>query len=337
MKPFAVLAECVRGEVVESTHLGDLVVTDSSGAVLFAAGDPERLVYYRSAAKPLQALAVVHSGAADRFGFTDTELAICCASHSGSRAHVLTVQGILGKLGLDETALACGIHDPGDPEERNRLIRAGEKASPLHNNCSGKHAGMLATACALGAPVAGYLDREHPVQQAIHRDLSRATGVPETEFHWGVDGCGAWTVAVPLRAIATSFARLGNPMHMTPNFARAANRLRAATAVAPEMVSSPGAFNSELLSVAAGHLVAKGGAEGLFGVGVADPRGLGLAVKVADGSGRPHGPLVVRALEKLGALSTTQVEALDRFVNMRTVNCHGTLAGSVRPVVEVRI
>ena len=337
MNTFVPLGTVSRDGVIESTHLGDLVVADQTGKIVAGMGDPNRLAYYRSSSKPLQALTVVQSGAADKFALTDTELAICCASHHGCRIHVLTVRGILEKLGLDETALACGVHDPVDTEEHHRLIREGLRPSPLHNNCSGKHAGMLASALALEAPVAGYLALTHPVQQSIMRNLELATGVPQEQFRIGTDGCGAPTVAVPLQAMATSFARLANPENMAGDFQVAARRLAAAMAIAPEMISSPGAFNSELLAAGEGRLVAKGGAEGLFCVGISDPRGLGLAVKEADGSGRALAPVVLHLLKALGAVSAAGLEQLASFVEPEVRNCHGAVVGSVEVVFDIAL
>ena len=335
MNEFSPLATVTRDGVVESTHLGDLVLCDISGRIIASLGDPGRVAYYRSSGKPLQALGVVQSGAAERFKFTDTELAVCCASHSGSRMHVRTVQGILDKLGLDYEALSCGIHTPGDSEEQAWLIREGQGPTPLHNNCSGKHAGMLATALALGARVDGYLLPEHPVQKLINRNLELATGLPQEQFHFGADGCGAPTVAIPLQAIATSFARLANPQDMPEDFRVAAERVAAAMAMAPDLVSAPGAFNSELLSAGEGRIVAKAGAEGLFALGAKDPRHIGLAMKIADGSSRAQPPVMLRVLDHFGLLSPGGQQRLERFYRPEVRNCHGQVVGAVETVFEL--
>lgn len=335
MPGFAELAIAWRGDVAESTHLGDVAICDADGKLLAAAGNPDRVAYFRSSEKPLQALAVVQSGAADRFALTDTELAVCCASHSGSRMHVLTVEGILEKLGLDETALQCGVHEPGDAAERTRLIREREAPSPLHNNCSGKHAGMLATAVALGAPVETYLQRDHPVQQLIARNVAAATGVPEGDLRFGTDGCGAPVIAVPLRAMAVAYAQLANPSDRPEDFRQAATRLMAAMAIAPDMVSAPGAFNSELLTAGEGRLIAKGGAEGAFLLGLRDPRRLGIAIKIADGSDRAIAPVTIAALEHLGGLSESALARLQSFQCPTLTNCHGTQIGFVESVLKL--
>lgn len=337
MRDFAPLATVSRDGLIESTHLGDLAITDATGRLVASVGDPGRWLYYRSSGKPLQALGVVQSGAAERFGFTPAELAICCASHSGSAAHVQTVLGILSRLGLRVEDFACGVHDPGDAEERRRLLLAGEKPSPLHNNCSGKHVGMLATALALGAPVAGYLHLDHPVQRLINRNLELATGVAQEQFHFGADGCGAPTVGLPLQAIATSFARLANPQDMPEDFRTAAERITAAMAAAPEMVSSAGSFNSELLAAGEGRIVIKGGAEGLYALAVKDERRLGIAIKMSDGSFRAQSPVVLRVLEKLGALTDAARERLEPHFAPVIRNCHGAMVGNIEAVVDLEL
>lgn len=336
MEPFAPLATVSRDGLIESTHLGDIVVCNTRGEVVVAVGDPGRTAYYRSSGKPLQALGVVQSGAADRFAFTDTELAVCCASHSGSALHVGTVRGILEKLGLDDCALACGVHEPGDAAERRRLQEAGEKPGPAHNNCSGKHAGMLATAVALGAPVEGYLALDHPVQQLIDQNLELATGLPRERFRRGADGCGAPTTGLPLQAIALSFARLAVPEGLPEDFQAAARRIVAAMAAAPDLVSAPGAFNSELLAAGEGGVVAKGGAEGLFALGIVDSRGLGAAIKMSDGSFRAMAPVVLKVLDRFGALPPAGQERLRAHYRPEIRNCHGTLVGHIEPAFELQ-
>lgn len=331
---FAVLAAVTRGEIVESTHLGDLVIADAEGQIRFSTGDPTRFAYFRSSQKPLQALAVVQSGAADRFHFTQTELSVCCASHSGSQMHVETVRGILNKLGLDETALACGTHEPGDLRERQRLIRERQDPSPLHNNCSGKHTGMLATAVALGAPVEGYLDRGHPVQKLITRNMAAMTSLPESSFKFGIDGCGAPVIAAPLQSMARAYARLANPA-AGDELAEPCRRVMEAMAAAPEMVASPGSFNTELLDAGGGNMVAKGGAEGAFLIGLRDPRRLGIALKIADGSSRAIPPVAIAALRHVGGLSESALGQLQRFISPAITNCHGTVVGNIEAAFEL--
>jgi len=322
------LANVTRDGVVESTHYGRIAVCQPDGRLLASAGDPDGVQFWRSSSKPLQALSVVTSGAADEFALTVQELAVCCASHSGSQMHTRTVAGILGKLGLSEADLRCGVHWPGDTEERNRLIRAGEQPGPLHNNCSGKHAGMLATSLALGAHPAHYPEREHPVQRLITEHLCLLGGIAEDEMSFGRDGCGVPTAAAPLRSCARAFAGLADPSGLPTEVAAAAERITAAMAAAPELVSSPGSFNSELLAAGAGDFVAKGGAEGLFCMAVKG-RAVGIAFKTSDGSSRAHAPIALELLRRLQV--DVPDDLVDKYARVPVTNCHGEHVGEIEP------
>jgi len=322
------LARVTRDGVVESTHFGRVAVCSPDGRLLASAGTPDGVQFWRSSSKPIQALSVVTSGAADDFGLSERELAVCCASHSGSAMHVATVRGILGKLGLDESALRCGTHWPGDTAERNRLIVAGEEPSPVHNNCSGKHSGMLATCLALGADPADYLAHEHPVQRLIAMHMSLLSEVPTADFVLGRDGCGAPTVAMPLSAMARACARLVAPGDLPEELCGATARITAAMAAAPEMVSSVGSFNTELMRLTGGAVIAKGGAEGLFCM-AARERAIGIALKVADGSGRAHAPVALELLRR--AKVELPEELVERFARPPVTNCHRDQVGQVEP------
>ncbi len=320
------LATVSRDGVIESTHYGRVAICSPDGQLVASAGDAEGVQFWRSSSKPLQALSVVTSGAAERFELTEKELSVCCASHSGSAEHISTVGGILAKLGLDTAALNCGAHHPGDVDERNRLIREGLEPSQLHNNCSGKHAGMLATARALDAPIEGYLDFDHPVQRLISQHLSLISGVPKDRFKVGRDGCGAPTVAMPLSAMGRAFARLATGADLPEEIASAAARIRSATAAEPVMVSSRGSFNSELLRLGGGDLVAKGGAEGLFCV-ASHSRGLGIAMKTSDGSSRAHPPVIIALMQAVRI--EVHEELAESFGRMPVSNCHQDTVGHV--------
>ncbi len=324
----AKMATVSRSGLVESTHYGDVVVADGDGRALAFAGDPERWAYMRSSSKPLQALLVVQTGAADQFAFTEQELAICCASHCGSAEHVETVLSILAKLGLSEADLECGVHTPGDSEERNRLTCAGREPGPAHNNCSGKHAGMLASALAMGVPTAGYSHREHPVQQATVENIAAMCDMVAEEIHLGIDGCGVPTFGMPLRNMAIGFARLSTPQDVSDEPASAAERICDAMAAAPVMISCRGSFNSTLLEVAGDTLTCKGGAEGLFMLG-GRGRNMGLAVKVSDAGGRAQAPAVLAVLRQLDILTDDQHERLADFACPQVSNCHGEIVGQI--------
>jgi len=292
------LATVTRGGLPESVHRIHIAVADAAGSLLAAAGDPARVAFLRSSAKPLQALPLVESGAAAAFGLDDRELAIACASHLGMPMHTAAAESLLHKCGLAATDLACGSHAPEDGASAAALQRAGRAPERLHNNCSGKHAGMLATCRRRGWPTAGYLEAAHPLQAEI-REVVRTTAgaVPVL----GVDGCGVPTFGLPLLAMATAFARLGSGTGLSPARAAAAARLGAAMARHPELISGPGQVNTALLALHGEALLAKGGAEGVWCVGLRRRgAGLGLAVKVEDGAGRAAGPAALAVLVALG-------------------------------------
>ncbi len=336
MMKLAKMATVTRSGLVESTHYGDAVVADGDGRVLGFAGDSERWAYMRSSSKPLQALLVVQTGAADRFAFTEKELAICCASHCGSAEHVATVLNILEKLGLGEADLECGVHLPGDSQERQRLTCEGTEPGPAHNNCSGKHAGMLASALAMGVPTAGYSQPEHPVQQATVRNIAAMCDMPAEEIRLGVDGCGVPTFGMPLRNMAIGFARLATPQDLSVELKGAAERICEAMAAAPVMISGPGSFNTTLLEVAGDTVTCKGGAEGLFMLGVRG-RNMGLAVKISDAGGRAQAPAVLAALRQLDVLTDKQHESLADFAYPQVSNCHGEIVGQINAELVLEI
>src|ERR1043166_4679000 len=271
-----VLVEVLRGSLVESRHRGSLAVVDGDGRTVLALGEVERPVYPRSAVKALQALPLVESGAADRLGLTDEELALACASHSGEPGHVATAQRILVRAGLDGSALRCGAHTPIHQPSAVALARSGQTPTALHNNCSGKHSGFLCLACALEADPRVYLDPGKPVQREVKAAIEGMSGF-SVDGH-GIDGCSAPTWAVPLTNLARAFARLGTGAGLTPQRAKAAARVRAACAAHPWHVAGTGRFCSEIMRQFGARVFVKMGAEGVFW-GALAAQGFGIAVK----------------------------------------------------------
>ncbi len=310
-----VVVEVTRGGRVESVHRGSGVVMDADGGVVFAFGDVERPVYPRSAVKAIQALPLVESGAADRFGLSDAELALACASHSGEPGHVACAAGMLAKAGLSETALACGVHWPMNAE----AARALAAPSALHNNCSGKHAGFLCAACASGWPVAGYETPEHPVQREVKAALEDVCDVRLGEP--GIDGCSIPTYAIPLRALALGFARMGSGRALAPARAAAARRLFAAVAAHPWHVAGTGRFDTQAMTALPG-VVTKTGAEGVFCAGV-PALGLGFAVKADDGATRAAEAMIAALLARF-------VATPEGFGRVALRNWRGGEVGEVR-------
>jgi len=280
-----VLIKVTRGALVESRHRGAVAVADAAGHCVLALGQVERPVFPRSAVKLLQAIPLVESGAAAAFGLGDDELAIACASHSGDAIHVAAARSLLRKAGVDETLLACGAHWPLSEDAARELLRTGGVSLPIHNNCSGKHAGMLAMALHLGLRPQGYEGPDHPVQIEIASVISELCGVQLPAEQMGIDGCSVPTYALPLAALATGFARLGTPAgHAAPR-RQAARRLMQACFAAPVLVAGQGRFDTVVLSGLAPAAFVKGGAEGVHCVALPE-LGLGIALKIDDGAKR---------------------------------------------------
>ncbi|MBI3945070.1 MAG: asparaginase [Armatimonadetes bacterium] len=322
------VVEAWRGDVVESEHLIHGAVCGTDGEVLASWGDPFRVTYPRSSLKPLQAMAMVGLGAADAFGLSEREIAIACASHSGEPFHLEAARSLLSKVGLNEGSLRCGPHRPAYGPEADALVRSGCEALPIHNNCSGKHSGMLALARHLGAPLETYLDIAHPVQQEIIAHLSRLTGVPRESIRAGADGCGAPTFALPIAGAATAFARLAAADTGTPEGDAAARRITAAMMAHPELIAGTGRFDTALMRALTGSLFCKGGAEGFFCIGVPE-RKIGVALKVADGTGRAREPAAVYILQELGVLPEPVPAALAAFANPPVTNTARQVAGHI--------
>ena len=319
------MIEVVRGGLVESRHRVHAAVADAGGRLVASAGDAGLEVFYRSAAKPFQALPLVEEGVVERFGLTEEELALCCASHEGEPPHLAGAQSILAKAGLDESALRCGPHPPFSEREALALARAGEEARPIHNNCSGKHAGMLGLAVAMGWDPEGYHEPAHPVQRRMLQEVSRWSLVPEARVGVAVDGCGVSCFAVPLSAMAVSFARFA----AAGQAGEAPARIIGAMVRHPFMVGGTRRACTEVMARTGPRAFVKLGAEGVYGGGLPE-RGWGFAIKVSDGSRRAVEVALVRVLAELGALDDADVEGLARFARPRVLNTRREEVGEVR-------
>jgi L-asparaginase II len=296
------LTYAYRGGIIENRHRISIAVVNSENKLVASSGNPELLAHLRSSAKPFQVQALFQTGADKKFNFTDKEIALACASHSGTLEHTNVAKGMLDKLGLSESHLACGIHWPVSKEERARLEQTNEKPSTLHNNCSGKHSGMLAVAKLLNVPTQDYEKPEHPVQQRnfqIMRDLS---GVEEIPF--GVDGCSVPVFILPLNKAAWMFAQLANPQSAPEKYCEGLDHTFRAMKTFPDMVAGEGEIDTVLMRQISG-LVCKQGADGYYGISLRETKHgpLGVVLKVEDGSTAAREPAVVRVLELLGVLS----------------------------------
>jgi L-asparaginase II len=330
LAPVAVVVR--RGERVESEHRVAYAVADADGRLLEATGDVERPVFPRSAVKPLQALALVESGAADRFEVSDQEIALACASHGGEPEHVDLVRAWLARLGLDGSVLECGAHLPLHGPSAARLIAAERPPERVHNNCSGKHAGMITVARHLGVPVAGYSSADHPVQRRVAEILCAMTGMARLHAP-AIDGCGLPTWPLPLDRLAAAMARLGHPPAASPAArATACARVRAAMSAHPHLVAGTGRLCTEIMAVAQDVLV-KTGAEGVYAAALPGQR-LGLALKVEDGAGRAAEVALLALLQAQGALGPEAAAALAERARPHLRNHAGLVVGRIEPAAE---
>ncbi|HWN81520.1 MAG TPA: asparaginase [Candidatus Udaeobacter sp.] len=327
-----VLAEVTRSGRVESIHRGAIAVADARGRLVAQLGDVGLGAYFRSAAKPIQLLPLVESGAADRLGLGPRELAVAAASHSGSPAQVAAVETVLGRAGLDAAALACGYQEPRNRQNLARTLAGnGTDRSPIYNNCSGKHAGMLALAASLGAPAAGYLEPHHPAQAKILARTRELAGLEPEAAHFGIDGCSAPTLHATLAQMAAAFARLA--VAAEPAGSPAA-RIQAAMAAHPDMLGEPTSFNSVLAQVLGARLLAKLGAEGVFCVAIPSA-GLGVALKIEDGAPRALGVVVMETLLQLGVVTSDELGPLAAHHRPVLKNWRETSIGELRPAFEL--
>lgn len=326
------LVEATRGGAVESVHPVSVAVTDTEGHLLAESREPALVSFWRSAAKPFQAMPLVEDGAADRFGFSEDELALTCASHSSEPAHLAVVDRMLARIGLTEEALACGPHDPLDPVVARRVIREGTTLTPRWSNCSGKHTGMLALALHHGWPTAGYQKRGHPVQDRVERAVADWTGVARAKLLHAVDGCTVVCFGLSVRAMATAYARFGASHEPAPR------RLRQAMMAHPLLVAGTGRYCTELMSALPGRIIAKVGAEGVYSAALPE-QGVGITLKVEDGDSRAA-PVALHAtlcqlLPVLG-MDTAPLAALAHRGTVPTVNTRGEVTGDLRAVGSLR-
>lgn len=330
------LVEVKRGSITESRHRGHVVAVEPDGTIVASLGFPPTVTFPRSSAKPFQALPLLVTGAADRFGFTDREVALACGSHNGEPIHTELAASMLRKIGLGPEALKCGAHEPYGTEAALELRSRGEQPNALHNNCSGKHAGMLAVAVHLDAPIENYDSPENPVQKAIADAMSKFSEVAVTDMVVGVDGCGAPIFGITMKAMALAYARLVSP---PPSFDKATRdaceRIVRAMSTYPELIGGTSErLDTELMRAAPGRLISKVGAEGVYTAGIKPceewPKGLGLALKIEDGDDKRARPtVVIESLRQLGVLRDESLEAVARYAFFPVRNRRGDLVGEI--------
>lgn len=338
------LVEVRRGSITESWHRGHVIAIEPDGNVVAYLGAPQTTVtFLRSSAKPFQALPLLTSGAAERFDFDDREVALACASHNGEPIHTEVVTSMLEKIGLGPEALKCGIHEPYSAEAARVLRERGEAPNVLHNNCSGKHAGMLALALHLGAPIETYNKPENPVQLAIGKAVAQFTGVPIEDMAVAIDGCAVPVFGMTIKTMALAYARLVSPpLDFDSATRRACERIVHVMSTYPELIGGTSdRLDTEIMRAAPGRMISKVGAEGVYTAGIKPceefPRGLGVALKIEDGDDRRARPtVVVESLRQLGVLKDESLEAVARYAFFPVLNRPGDVVGEIVAKFELK-
>ena len=327
-----VLVRVVRGDAVESQHRGAWVLTDRSGRTIDGAGAWQRPIFARSSVKCLQALPLLETGAAQRFALSDSEIALCLASHNGEACHTEIVAGLLARLGLSVSDLKCGAQMPADPDARQLLREQGRSPSALHNNCSGKHAGFLALALHLGVPAAQYIDPESKGQRLVRKAVLEMAGLSSSELGIAVDGCSAPTFRMPLSGLATAFARVSNPDALPPLRRAACERMLGAVAAHPNLIAgSHQRICTDIARATHGRVFPKIGGEAVYAIGVRG-RDRGLAIKIDDGSTRGLHVLIIDLMRRFELAPADEIAALSAWDERRIRNWAGLDIGRTEVV-----
>jgi L-asparaginase II len=326
-----VLVEVTRGGIAESQHRGAVAVVDADGHVALAIGDIDRPIFPRSAIKGLQAIPLIESGAADKYGLTDQEIALACASHNGEEEHVRTSAAMLAKAGRDVSALECGAQMPLRGGAQIPLYRNGLSPTALHNNCSGKHAGFVCVACASGDDPGGYVSAGHPTMRMVTAAVQEMTGAALDVATRGTDGCSIPTFAMPLNALALAYARFGTGHGLSRDRAQATARIRSAVAHAPYYVAGTDRFDTKAMEVLGARAFMKVGAEGVYCASFPE-LGLGVALKCDDGATRAAEVMMGALIQRYLTLSEAEAAAIAPLARPKLVNWNGIHVGDANAV-----
>jgi L-asparaginase II len=357
-QPYLPIFELTRGGIVETIHYGAIAVVDARGRLVASYGNPSTVTYLRSSAKPIQVLSFIENRGQEYFNLTPREIALTCASHSGTDDHVAVLLGIQQKASISESDLLCGTHPPLHKPTEQALRERGEKPTPNRHNCSGKHTSMLAYARMLGEPMQDYINPQHPVQQKIIQTFSEMSGLPVEKIAIGIDGCSAPNFAVPLYNAALAIARLCDPENTEPTLSQqrtaACRKIVQAMTTNPDMVGGPNSFDTHLMTATQGQILSKGGAEGyqvlglMPGVLATSSPGLGIAYKISDGDlkshtrpvsdprGQARPAVAVEILSQLGALSPLMLDSLSEYgPTFPLYNWRKLLVGEAHPCFQL--
>ncbi|MEE2994508.1 MAG: asparaginase [Gemmatimonadota bacterium] len=323
-----------RGEVIEGVFRAHIAVVNTEGRLLCSVGDPSYTTYWRSSSKPLQALPLIESGAADEYHFTEEEIAVTCASHSGEDFHTDAVGSILHKAGLSEDDLQCGAHEI-DRSLHRRELAPEQPPQRIHSNCSGKHSGMLTTSKKMGWPTVTYRDPEHPLQRLNRQNLAELSAYPSEDIRIGIDGCGVPVFSMPIQNMAHAFSKLAKPDGLSDERAQALSRLRDAMMTYPHMIAGSRRFDSDLMREADGTVVCKGGAAALHCLGLPD-QGIGLAIKIEDMDVSIIPAIAMAVLRQLDGLTEEVASKLDGYASFPSVkNTRDEVVGKMEMTLQL--
>lgn len=322
------LVDVTRGDLIESIHIGHIAVVSHTGELIASKGNVNSIVYARSSMKPLQAIPIIETGAYKAFHLEPADLALCCASHNGEEQHTNRVVSMLRKADLHETSLQCGTHNPRWEEAYHKIILEKREVTPIYNNCSGKHSGMLLTAKHMNEPTDDYYSMEHPVQKRIIQVISDMSEIPVDEIQIGIDGCGVPVHGIPLEKIAFAYAKMAKPDNLSEKRQKAASQVVQAMMEAPEMVGGTNRFCTDFMNVVKGKMFGKAGAEGVYCIGDLKT-GIGIAIKIEDGNARATSPVAVEVMKQLGLLSEKELELLKEYHSPSIQNARNEKVGSL--------
>lgn len=330
-----VIAHVYRGSMIESLHHGDVAVVDSTGKLIASFGNPHFSTYARSTAKLIQAIPIMESGAAEAFHLTDEEIALICASHNAEIEHTDTAASILNKANVDQKYYQCGPHYPYHAPTAEKMREEGEKPRAIHNNCSGKHAGMLAISSYLNLPLENYEQLEHPVQQKNLQTMAEMADYPVEKIDIGIDGCSVPVFGFPIYNLAIAFARLANPENLSDARREACKRIISSIRKYPFYLAGSDRFDTALIQKSNGRFIGKAGAEAIFAVAVPE-KGLGIVAKVDDGNSRAVYPTIVETIKQLGLLTEMEEKELKSFHRPIVKNWKGQEVGHIETVFKLQ-
>lgn len=330
---YELLVEVTRNNTVESRHFGAAVVCNFKGNVVESWGDIEALIFPRSSLKPMLAIHLIESGASDHYSLKDAELSLACSSHQGEPMHQKLVESWLHRLGLTEDDLACGAVLPEDTRSAHQLLASGKHGCRVHHMCSGKHSGFLTNALHLGLPIDNYHLIDHPLQQLSLDILSDLADTDMRQYPIGIDGCGLPAPTMPLIKLGYAMARFAKPDDLSNTRSQAIYRLHKAITNEPLYIAGHGTVVSELNDITKGAVLVKTGAEGIITAALPE-RGLGVALKIADGASRASSVALLAILDHLGALSDEEKNKLKTHISPAIMNSRGLAVGEIRPAAS---